>query len=157
MRTTNVTSESGFAGAVVCWSDGFQIPDSLTVQYNPTQSPISYNNVVLPPNMLGIDGESYEVIVRWTAPVAGNYSIRGSFNGVGKTGCGQNSVDVGVYQDVTTVLAQGNISYYGQQYGYNISNVALSAGTTVDFTGTLANTYTCDMVGLIATVDRLSP
>jgi hypothetical protein len=142
---------------LVCWWDGDALPLSATVLYNPGPGAVSFNNVVLPHNMLDIDGEEYEIIVRWTAPASGSYAIEGSFNGVGATGCGQSSVNVGVYQDVTTALAQGNISSYGQQYAFSIPSAVLAAGTTIDFTGALTNTPYCDGVGLIATVYRVSP
>jgi hypothetical protein len=145
--------DSGFE----CWWDGDQIPESVTVYYNPGAAPLSINNVILPHNMLGLDGEDQEAIVRWTAPAAGTYSINGSFNGIGATGCGQNSVNVGVYQDETTTLAQGNISSYGQQVAFSLPNLVLTAGATIDFTEDLANSYSCDGTGLIAAVALVSP
>jgi len=73
------------------------------------------------------------------------------------TGCGQSSVNVAVYQDATTALAQGNISAYGQEYSFRVPPAAMAPGATIDFTGYLTNTWSCDTGGLIAIVDRVSP
>jgi hypothetical protein len=142
---------------LVCWDNDEQVPDSASVYQNPNSAPVSIENFTLPPNMLGLDGQEYQSIVRWRSPAAGVYTIAGSFNGVGDTGCGQSSVNVGVYQDVATALAQGNISAYGQQFTFSIPNLALNKGDTIDFTEDLTNDYSCDTTGLIATVANANP
>lgn len=139
---------------LVCWSNDASLPTGAQVIRNTTQEPIDYLTIVAPPDMLWLAIEGNELIVRWTAPATGTYSIDGSFTGIDTHGA---SVNVGVYQDGSTALAQGNIAAYGQTYAFNTSSVELAAGTTIDFIGVYTDTPYYDSVGLIATIYQAAP
>jgi hypothetical protein len=139
---------------LICWWNGAGLPTGAQVIRTTTQAPVNYLTIVAPTDMLWLAVESNEVIVRWTAPATGTYSIGGSFTGIDT---GQASVNVGVYQNGTTALAQGNISAYGQVYAFNIPSVALTKGTTIDFIGVDTDSPYNDSVGLIATISEVSP
>jgi len=154
--TSLATSQNPCLGitGVICWWNGDGLPTAAQIIRDTNQAPVSYLTIVAPTDMLWLAIEGNEVIVRWTAPAAGTYSIGGSFSGLDT---GQASVNVGVYQDGTTALAAGNISAYGQQYAFNIPSVTLTAGTTIDFIGVDAVTPYNDSVGLIATIAQVAP
>ncbi len=84
------------------------------------------------PNLLELDGESFISDVRWTAPAAGVYNVSGLFQRTDDTGNGPVSVRV-VQNGTTTLLSANNFVTFGDQKTFDVFNLSLAAGATLDF------------------------
>jgi hypothetical protein len=114
---------------VECWWNGGSIPYSVHIVDNLTGSTIQNGTVVLPPGEPVMDPEADSVMVTWTAPDAGNWSIRGFFSG-------QDTVSAShpaeVTLDSSTTLLSTTIDRYGEVSRFSF-NLALNAGDVLDF------------------------
>ena len=106
-----------------------------------------------PPNLLGMDPESYTVVTRWTAPSAGLWSITGLFQGIDTS---EHAHPVEILENGSTViLSPTTISSFGQVVNFS-STVNLSQGATIDFIVSVGSTFTDLSTGLEATIQGAS-
>lgn len=75
----------------------------------------------------GCHGE--DTVVRFTAPLSGNYRLRGSFEGIDEC-C--PSTDVHIRLNSTTSLLDGNINGFGQVVLFDLQQ-QVTVGDTIDF------------------------
>ena len=108
------------------------------------------NTVVLPTNLLRLDGENFIADVRWTAPATGTYNLAGLFQRIDTV---SHPVNVAIVENTTTNLfLVSNFTTYGNQALFNLSNVALAAGTTLDFAEAPAFDGNYDSTGFNVTI-----
>jgi hypothetical protein len=133
------------------WFNGLAMPDSVATIKNVTASPITISgNIVLPPNLLGMDPEIEKSdVTRWTAPSAGTWSISGLFQGI-DTSQLDHTVDI-LENSTTVLLAPTSVSTFGQTVGFSTS-VALAQGDTIDFIVNGATVFSGAATGLSATI-----
>lgn len=150
---TVAQSNINFPGSLE-WDNGGSIPNNSSVEMNSTSTTQSYATIVLPPNMLRLDGENYIDDVRWTAPASGVYNLTGLFQRIDTDAY---PVNVGVVENATTVLFDVNgLNPYGAQAPFNLTNVSLLSGTTLDFEEQGDQFYD-DSTGLELTVSSAVP
>lgn len=129
------------------WWDGQGEPNSVYVARNISSGPISSCvDVVAPTDHLWFDPEGDSVSVRWTAPAAGRYSIKGDFLGIATD---QNSHPVEVVQNGKTVLFSGTIASYNQKLAFTLER-DLKKGATIDFETADGGNYTRLSTGIAA-------
>jgi hypothetical protein len=99
----------------------------------------------------GCHGE--DTVVRFTAPLAGNYRLRGSFEGIDKC-C--PTTDVHIRLNSATSLLDGNINGFGQQVLFDLQQ-QVGAGDTIDFIVGFGNdgNYFNDSTALQLAIDLL--
>jgi hypothetical protein len=120
------SSSGGFA----TWGNGGSVPNAAGVTKNTTSGTLTSGTVVLPPDLLNLDGENFIADVRWAAPSAGAYNVSGRFQ---RTDNGGFPVSVRIVQDgLTTLFSADNFSTFNDQRPFNL-NVVLSAGSVLDF------------------------
>lgn len=127
---TDTTSVPGMSA----WLDSGTYPsDPPYVDHNDTTGTICFETFCVPPRYLhlhpGANGQY--TVVRWTAPSAGTYEIRGSF--VGLDGAGPTTTDVHVLVNSEFPLFSGNIASYGSPLPFLRKVPIRSAGVTIDF------------------------
>lgn len=114
---------------VPCWWNAEAEPSSSVVCRNQTGAPFTNQTVVLPTDHLAVDPETVaNVTVRFTAPGAGHYTIKGDFLGIDTN---EASHPVEILQNGSSVFG-GTISRYQQSVPFKLKLV-LAAGDTVDF------------------------
>jgi hypothetical protein len=121
---------------IACWNNGESPLSYASISLNTTGSPIAYNGTVtLPAGVFDLDPESTgSVMVEWTAPSAGTYSISGFFSGlddVGNTHPAEIILNPDLLSSTTPFSATGGI-VTGDMYSFSLSET-LSAGEVVDF------------------------
>jgi hypothetical protein len=120
------------------WGNGGTYPNSAGV-YNSTP----------PSGMLHLDGENFISDVRWVAPSAGTYDVAGYFQRVDPAGV---PVSVRIIENGTTTLfALDGFTTYNVPQEFNLSNLTLSAGATLDFAEGAPQPWN-DSTGLAATI-----
>ena len=122
----------------------------MNIYNNTTGSTITNGTIVLPPNFLLMDPESYTAIVRWTAPSTGTWNISGLFQG-NDTNSQAHPVEI-LENSSTVLLSPTSIASFGQQVPFS-DKVTLNKGDTIDFmvlTG--PTTYAFLSTGLSATI-----
>lgn len=134
-----------------CWWNGLSDPSSDAVELNTSAYEQHVLTIIAPDNELWMAPENNMVVVRWTAPVTGEYWIFGEFQGIDLN---LPTVTVQVVKNGTDVLYSGTISTFGVFNTFNLSKLQLKAGTTIDFTAS-ANTVNSDNIGLAATIDQI--
>jgi hypothetical protein len=89
--------------------------------------------------------------VRWTAPSAGTYQVKGRFQGI-DTGGTTTNVRI-LYKGVQ--VQSGSVNGYGSQATYDFALLVV-AGDTIDFVVGYGsnNTYNSDSTGLTAIITR---
>ena len=108
-----------------CWTDDGSNPNFAGVFGNYSGSTVDYLTIVMPPNVLWLAIQANEVVTRWTAPSAGEYSVAGSFTGIDT---GQAPVSVGVYLNGSKPLAQaGTLDIGRENSGSAVREPALQA------------------------------
>jgi hypothetical protein len=87
--------------------------------------------------------------VRWTAPSAGTYQVKGRFQGIDTGG---TTTNVRILHKGVQVQS-GSVNGYGSQAAYDFS-VTVAAGDTIDFVVDYGSnlTYNSDSTGLTATI-----
>jgi hypothetical protein len=134
-----------------CWFSGLPEPNSVTIAKNTTASTLSYETIVQSPNVLEMDPESHAVILQFTVPAAGTYSIAGDFTGIDTS---ENSHPVAILDDGTSIFS-GTIANFGGKDPFNLTEM-LNVNDRVDFevmTGTGGScTYCYLSTGLDATL-----
>jgi hypothetical protein len=125
------------------------------VFHNETDAPISPAGTnLIPAKSLGFHPGpgGQNAVVRWTAPAAGNYTVKATF--WGDDFVGPTTTDVAVLHNRLTLYAS-NVDGYGPSSDQSYSGtVSVQAGDTVDFTvgyGTDGN-YSNDTTGLSALI-----
>jgi len=124
------SSSCGGTG-IACWNTG-QVPLSYgSISVNTTGSPIGYNGTVtLPPGEFDLDPESTgSVIVQWTAPSTGSYSVSGYFSGLDTTG---NPHPAEVYVAGSSTDLFSTTIDTGDTYDFSFT-IAVTAGEVLDF------------------------
>jgi hypothetical protein len=149
LDTSNTTNHDGTTG-LSGWM-GNQAPDGAPdVLYNATSNTITWVATTFQPGQLGLSpGTGQYVVVRWTAPSTGQFSITSAFSGLSSLG---DSVDVHILRngisifDSTVVGSPNPTTYSGLQN--------LSIGNTIDFVvgwGSNGNNHD-DTTGLTASI-----
>ncbi len=141
-----IYSWSPYAGGACC----------LMVAKNTTGATTTYGgSITQPADMLnlhpGAAGE--QSTVRWTAPEAGTYQIKGRFQGIDTSG---TTTNVRILHKGAQVWS-GNINVFGAQSAYDFP-LSVVAGDTIDFAVDYGsnNTYYSDSTGLAATITPIS-
>jgi hypothetical protein len=119
---------------------------------NPTGKRQSCGTGQVPTNLLDMHpgAEGQYSVVRWTAPAAGQFRIRGLFEGIDPH---PTTTDVHVLLNGVPIF-DGEIGSYGVPMRFNLVE-ALNAGETIDFAvgfGTDGN-FLYDSTGLSATIE----
>ena len=130
LLTQGQTTCNGLAG-IACWDNAdFTLPHFTSVSDNMTASPIAENSsVTLPPGELNMDPEANSVMVVWTAPSAGTWSVKGFFSGLDTE---SPSHPAEVILDSSTTLFSTTVDFHGQLSPFSFTRT-LSAGDTLDF------------------------
>ncbi len=122
------------------------------VAKNTTGATTTYGgSITQPADMLnlhpGAGGE--QSTVRWTAPSAGTYQVKGRFQGIDTGG---TTTNVRILHKGVQVQS-GSVNGYGAQAAYDFS-VTVAAGDTIDFVVDYGSnlTYNNDSTGLVATI-----
>lgn len=136
---------------VPCWWNGQNYPNSAAVSINTSLYTQHVETVILPNDLLYIAPEANVVAARWTAPSSAKYSIFGEFQGLDLS---LPTVTVAIYENGTTALFTNSLTFFGDYVAFNLSNLALPAGTTIDFVVTSTDPGN-DNVGLAATIDQI--
>lgn len=125
MKLANVNGASN----VNAWWNGGQIPNSALIARNQSGQTQQTGTVVFPTDHLLLDPENLsDVTVRFTAPLAGSYTLAGDFKGEDTN---EQSHPVGIKVNGTSIFG-GTIASFGQVLTFR-KQVTLSAGDTVDF------------------------
>jgi len=117
---------------VACWNNGNPgIPNNASISVNNTGSPIAYNGTVtLASGQFDLDPEATgSVIVAWTAPSTGNYSVSGYFSGLDTTG-NPHPAEVFVAGSMTDLFSYTIDT--GKTYDFSFV-LAATAGEVLDF------------------------
>lgn len=151
--TVGQSACNGIIG-IACWNNGGSVPNFASISNNTTGSPIAENgSVTLPPGEFNMDPESLSVIVTWTAPSAGNWSINGFFSGLDTV---SNTHPVEVVLNSSTTLFSTTDNTAGKVYSFSLTE-ALSKGDVLDFKVDTGNTFTFLGTGFDATISNESP
>ncbi len=146
--TSNFTS-----GTTIGWNDNGSYPNYAGIALNNTPYTLDNSStIIIPVGVLALGIQQNAILLRWTAPAAGNYSITGSFQGIDLH---LPVVDVGIYENGNTVLYANSLSFFGDLLTFNIPNLTLAAGTTIDFAGAYTNTPSEDNATVTATIDQI--
>jgi hypothetical protein len=135
-----------------CWQNGLQYPDAAQLSKNTTPNSLLFMSVVVPPNTIWLGAQANAVMARWTAPFTGNYTIVGSFQA---NDTYEQTVKVGILKNDSTFLLTDSFSAFGEVKDFALSNVPLTAGTTIDFELAYTTSAGSDNVTLIATINLL--
>ncbi len=101
-----------------------------------------------------MDPETNSVMVTWTAPSAGNYSMSGFFSGIDTS---EGSHPVEVVLDSSTVLFSTTINTFGQDYTFSSPTpLALNADDTITFEVETGNGGYDLGTGFDATISNIS-
>jgi len=143
--TTNFTS-----GTTVGWNNNGEYPNYAGIALaNTPYMLLNSNTIVIPVGVLALGIQQNAILLRWTAPAAGTYSITGSFQGIDLN---LPVVDVGIYENGNTVLYSNSLSFFGDLFNFNFPAVTLAAGATIDFAGAYTSTPNEDNVTVTATI-----
>ena len=134
-----------------CWTDNLGFPSNASIIQNTTPQTILYSGTILQPtNVLNLQVENSFPNVRWTAPTTDNYTIRGQFSRIDTV---PNPTNVEVLQNGSTVLfSANNFSDTFNPQQFNLTNVSLTAGATLDFFAGAAVSPLDDSTGLQVTI-----
>jgi hypothetical protein len=111
------------------WFNGQAMPNAALVGRNFASKPYNANSAVIYPDYLDMDPEQVsDVTVRFTAPLAGQYTFKGNFKGTDKAEA-SHMVEVAVGG---TVVFTGTISNFGELVTFN-GKAQLDKGDTIDF------------------------
>ena len=106
------------------------IPNQYVIEKNFSSTAQNFGTVVFPTDLLRLDGQGNNDIVRWTAPSAGNWSISGLFQGIDT---GEHAHNVEILKNLSSVLlAPSPINAYGSLATFSMTQ-NLKAGDTIDF------------------------
>jgi hypothetical protein len=149
------------ASGVVCWTAETYYDHTPLVSFNTTGNWLNFASVADPPDVLLIHPGHYEdqdSIVRWTAPVAGYYSISGFFEilDVAPTGI------LGLVFRNSTLLYSGELlgppaqhpDQVGGREDFNFSKLFLNAGDVISFGVNSDGSVNNDSTGCNATITR---
>ncbi|MGA2136977.1 MAG: IPT/TIG domain-containing protein [Bryobacteraceae bacterium] len=146
--TTNFTS-----GTTIGWSNNGAFPNYAGLALDNTPYTLfNSNTIIIPVGVLALGIQQDAVLLRWTAPATGTYSIIGSFQGIDLH---LPVVDVGVYENGNTVLYSNSLSFFGDLLTFDVSNIALVAGATIDFAGAYTTTPSEDNATVTATINQV--
>jgi len=144
---TFVNKNCGPLGINCRWNGKPQC-NSAIVGKSKTGKAVSYYTVRLPADHLVLDPEAIaNVAVRWTAPAAGSFRIRGDFLGVDTTGQGHVVAVVGAKRKIYA----GTISSFGQRAAFNLTRT-VARGETIDFVVSTGSACTYLSTGLKVTI-----
>jgi hypothetical protein len=147
-----VASDCDRIGLVCRWN-GRPVCNSAIVGAGKGHRPAAFMTVRLPADHLEMDPEGVRnVSVRWTAPAAATFEIRGDFLGVDTTG---NAHPVSITSG-SNVLYANTISSYGRKDAFDVTH-AFKRGQTVDFVVSTGNSCTYLSTGLKAAITSVVP
>ena len=143
---------NGITG-IECWDNDTAVINYASISKNTTGSPIPENGTVsLPPGELNLDPEDTgSVIVEWTAPSSGNYSVSGFFSGLDVQGNPHSAEVILGSSPTATVLFSTTIDT-GDVYDFSFTE-AMTAGEVLDFEVDSASPGTYLGTGFDATID----
>jgi hypothetical protein len=148
-----LTSNQACPGTGIdCWQNGLQYPDTASVAKNSTPYDIYYISVVVPTNALWLGAQANSVIVRWTAPTPGDYSIIGRFQGIDTY---LSPVNIAILQNGATLLWTDSFTFYGEAKSFALSKLPLAVKATIDFELAYTTDAGSDNVSLNAAVNLL--
>jgi uncharacterized repeat protein (TIGR01451 family) len=111
-----------------------------------------YATITHPPDVLNLDPgfDGRNTVVRWTAPEAGTFHVKGRFQGLDST-----TTDVAVLLNSTNALFSADIDGFDQRTPFDLP-VTVNAGDYIDFSvGQGRNGSLFDSTGLAATITRV--
>jgi len=113
-----------------CWWNGRQLPNSGELCKNETdRTQVYVTTVVMPPGIIRLDPQDNKsVAVRWTAPAAGTFAIKGEFVGI-DTFEHRHPVQV-VHNSI--VVWTREMTAYKQTFHFNLTET-IASGDTIDF------------------------
>ena len=151
LLNTTESGVDGFGGLVRWYNGQTQVPDIAAIIKNTTESTITLGSTdQIPPDHLNLDPQGIsDVVVRFTAPVAGTYVVTGDFSGQDTN---ENSHAVQIADNGTTIFAS-TISSFAQISPFGLVET-LNAGDTIDFSVDTGNhgVYSDLSTGLAASV-----
>lgn len=146
--TTNFTS-----GTTVGWNNNGSYPNYAGIAIDNTPYMLlNSDTIVIPVGALALGIQQNAILLRWTAPAAGTYSITGSFQGIDLH---LPVVDVGIYENGSTVLYSNTMNFFGDLLDFSFPDLTLAAGTTIDFAGAYTSTPNEDNATVTATINQL--
>lgn len=127
---------------------------SLSALFNPTAVDQSWDVFTMPANSMAMHpGPSQQAVLRFTAPAAGTYDFSGSFYDVAVPATAGATSNVYIVTGGATIFSgyvNGTVNP-PPAVPFDIMNLALTAGQTVDFQVQNAGAFWGDMVGLQVT------
>jgi len=136
-----------------CRWNGKAICNSAIVGASTTGGPISWATLRLPADHLEMDPEAVSnVRVRWTAPTAGSFEIKGDFLAVDTS---QRIHPVAILSSGKQIYAN-TISSFGQQLGFDLTQ-KVTQGQTIDFVVSTGSACSFLSTGLKATIAAVTP
>jgi hypothetical protein len=120
---------NGLVG-IECWDNGGSLPNFTSISKNVTGSPIPENGtVILPPGELNMDPEDNVLMVQWTAPSTGTWSVSGFYSGLDTQSA---SHPAEVVLNSTTTLFSTTVNTPGKVSNFSFTQ-ALNAGDKLGF------------------------
>jgi len=114
------------------WYNGASGNDFSGVPKKTTGATVNWMTNQFPPNLLLFDSRTLSADVRWVSPVSGTYDVRGFFQRLDTTS--SQPATVGIVEDGTrTLFSAANFITFNAQEPFNLKNLFLPAGTTLDF------------------------
>ena len=148
-------ADANFPGSQV-WYNGQSQPNTAAVlRDNSDSTATNGGSVFYYPGLLELDGENLITAVRWTAPAAGTYNVAGLFQRTDNSGNGPVSVRV-VENSTTVLFSADSFVTFGSQQTFNLTNLSLPAGTTLNFAQGAAQ-FNNDSTGLAVTISTSLP
>jgi hypothetical protein len=126
------------------------VPTSVLVARNPGPGTLTYETIVQPADLLEVDPESLVADIRWTAPLAGTYTVSGLFQGI-DVGEGPHAVEVVLNDAAGSPLYSAVLAGYGQQEVFGFTQT-VGAGDTIDFVVAYTGDYSNLSTGFDATI-----
>jgi len=147
--------EQACATGIACWQNTLAFPNSAEVARNTTPYSLHSQSLVIPTDVLWLGAQDNAVVARWIAPATGNYTITGSFSAVDLDTRNAVSIDIAILQGGSTSLFSGSFSSFGVEKPFRLNNLALTAGTTIDFVAAYTASPDSDNAGLVARISQL--
>jgi hypothetical protein len=149
----NHTKYEGVKG-IDNWSNDLDYPDQVTIARNKTGQTVSLDNgaVTLPTNYILMDPEGYGAVIQFQAPIAGLYTVKGSFLGLANPEAGDNNLALIELNSLNGggVLFSASIRS-GKERRFNFT-VTLAAGDILYFQKMRNKSKKLDDVGLTAKI-----
>ena len=113
------------------WSNGQSFPNLAVADKNTSGVEQRFSSVVMPPDLLRLDGQSLIASVRWVAPADDVYDLRALFQHIDT-----QTVPVSTHiilNGTTELFAVDGLTAFGDRRLLHLPGFALSAGDVLDF------------------------